>query len=48
MPIIKVAKTKEYVYGIWEITEKKDDLLKKLNPNKAEIIQLKKISHLLG
>ena len=46
MPIIKVNKTKEYIYGIWKITENAEQLLKKLNPNKFEIIQLEKISHL--
>ena len=46
MPIIKVKKTKEYIYGIWEITETINELLKKLNPSKLEISQFKKISHL--
>ncbi len=46
MPIIKVKKTKEYIYAIWKITENNEDLLQKLNPNQLEMRQLKKISHL--
>jgi len=46
MPIIKIKKTKEYIYGIWKITENNENLLQKLNPNNEELSQLKKISHL--
>jgi len=46
MPIIKVKKTKEYIYGLWEIEETLNELLEKLNPNKIEKTQIDKISHL--
>jgi len=46
MPIIKVKKTKEYIYAIWKITENNETLLQELNPNQLEIRQLNKISHL--
>ena len=46
MPIIKIKKTKDYVYGLWKIEETINDLLSKLSPNKFEKKQLEKISHL--
>ena len=46
MPIIKIKKTKDYVYGLWKIEETINELLSKLNPNKFEKKQLEKISHL--
>ena len=46
MPIIKIEKTKDYVYGLWEIEETTNELLSKLSPNKFEKKQLEKISHL--
>ena len=46
MPIIKIKKTKDYVYGLWKIEETINELLSKLSPNKFEREQLGKISHL--
>lgn len=46
MPIIKIEKTKDYVYGLWKIEETINELLSKLSPNKFEKKQLEKISHL--
>ena len=46
MPIIKIKKTAHYTYAIWEIAEKESTLLKKLNPNKIELMHLQKINHL--
>jgi len=46
MPIIKIKKTKDYIYGLWKIEETINELLSKLSPNKFEKKQLGKISHL--
>lgn len=46
MPLIEIEKKNNYSYGIWKITENKEDLLHILNPNIQELKYIDRISNL--